>query len=476
MVFSSLTFLFIFLPIVIIGNRLIPKKYVNVFLLLMSLIFYAWGEPKYIILMIISIVANYFLGCLMEDKPDYKKIILIIDIIFNLVLLGYFKYFDFLISIINSIFKGNIPYQNIPLPIGISFYTFQILSYIIDLYYGNYKAQRSIKDLALYICLFPQLIAGPIVRYVDIQDQLSNRVLSDEKTVEGIKRFIYGLAKKVIIANTLAECLKDIFAIEFTSLSGSMAWIGAVICILNMYYDFSGYSDMAIGLGKILGFEFVENFNYPYTSKSISEFWRRWHISLNVWFKEYVLYPFTMSKPIKAIRKKIKDKNKKKLFNACVGTMVVFFLTGIWHGAGWGFIAFGLWHGFLIVVEQFGFSKFLEKHKTFGNIYVLISVALGLIVFEDGLSKGLRYIKVMFTPWIKPVNDIYYISEIVDTKAIVFIIIGIIGCGFFKKYFDMLKESAVGKYGEIIWCMTLFVLSITMLASGTYNPFIYFRF
>ena len=476
MVFSSLTFLFIFLPIVLIGNRLIPKKYVNVFLLLMSLIFYAWGEPKYIILMVISIMVNWILGCLMEDKPDYKKFILIADIAFNLALLGYFKYFDFFINIVNSLIRGNIPSKNIPLPIGISFYTFQILSYIIDLYFEKYKAQRSIKDLALYICLFPQLIAGPIVRYEDIYEQINNRQCTSEMSADGVKRFIYGLGKKVIIANTLAECLKDIFAINAESLSCSMAWIGFVICMLNIYYDFSGYSDMAIGIGKMLGFEFIENFNYPYLSKSITEYWRRWHISLNVWFREYLFMPFSRSKFLKFFRDKIKDKKKRRLFTPAACTLVVFAFTGLWHGASYGFVVWGIFHGILMIIEQLGFSKFLEKHKIFGHIYTLLAVGIGLIIFEDGLSRGIPYLKVLFTPWINPSYDIYTIREIVDNRTIVFIIIGILGCGFFKPVIDKMRAIKYSEYYEILWCALLMLVSITMLASGTYNPFIYFRF
>lgn len=476
MVFSSLTFLFIFLPIVLIGNWLIPKKYSNVFLLLMSLIFYAWGEPKYIILMIISIVVNFFVGCLLEDMPKYKKMLLITDVIFNLSLLGYFKYFDFFLNIINMLIRKDIPARNIPLPIGISFYTFQILSYVIDLYYERYKAQRNIKNLALYICLFPQLIAGPIVRYSDIRVQLEDRIVTDEKMAEGIRRFIYGLAKKVIIANTMAECFKDILAIDVASLSCQMAWIGTLICMLNMYYDFSGYSDMAIGLGKMLGFDFCENFDYPYLSRSISEYWQRWHISLGVWFKEYVLAPFTMSSLIKFIRRKIKNKNVRRMFISCTGTMVVFVLTGLWHGAGWGFVFFGFYHGLLMVIEQLGFKDFLGKHNILSRIYLLVAVGVGMIVFEDGLSRGIPYIGVMFSPLRRPIYDIYSISEFVDHRVIAFIIIGIMGSGFFKKYFDKLASLKYSRYAEVAWCTLILCVSIIMLASGTYNPFIYFRF
>lgn len=464
MVFSSLTFLFIFFPIVYIGNRLIPKKYINVFLLLMSLIFYAWGEPKYIILMLISIGVNYIFGILMEDYERYKKILLIVDVIFNIGLLGYFKYFDFFIYILNAVFKGNIPAKNIPLPIGISFYTFQILSYIIDLYYGKYKAQRSIKDLALYICLFPQLIAGPIVRYEDVCRQLTDRTVTNEKTVEGIKRFIYGLSKKVILANTLAECLKDIYEIEFDSLPCSVAWIGMITCMLNLYFDFSGYSDMAIGLGKMLGFDFCENFDLPYLSRTISEFWRRWHISLGTWFRKYVYIPL--------------GGNRKGEVRTYINYFIVFALTGLWHGAAFGYVAWGVWNGILIIAERGFLLKWLEKHPFIGRIYTLIATGMGMIIFDDGLSKGIRFIKVMLTPFSKPSNNIYNFSEIVDHRMIFVLIIGILVSGYGKEIAEKLKLKAVKLSGtvELSMCMVLFIISIILLAGNTYNPFIYFRF
>lgn len=291
MVFSSFIFLWTFLPIVFVGYFVIQDKYKNIFLLLASLVFYAWGEPKYILVMIFSVLVNYTVGLLIDKYNCYKSILLIIDIIVNLGLLGYFKYFNFGIEIINLSLNLNIEVSNITLPIGISFFTFQILSYIIDLYRGQYKAQKNIINLGLYICFFPQLIAGPIVKYKDIDDQLNQRICTVSKIREGIRRFIYGLGKKIIIANTVAYCVDTIYALDCSDITGWLAWIGAILYTLQIYYDFSGYSDMAIGLGKIFGFEFQENFNYPYLSKSIQEFWQRWHISLGTWFKEYLYIP-----------------------------------------------------------------------------------------------------------------------------------------------------------------------------------------
>ena len=279
MVFSSLVFLWIFLPIVFIGYFIVPKKLKNVFLLLGSLIFYAWGEPKYILLMICSIMINYVIGLLMDKSENRKKLLLICAIIINIVILGYFKYFNFLVEIIQLITKKGVDVAEVALPIGISFFTFQILSYIIDLYRGKYKVQKNLINLALYISFFPQLIAGPIVRYEDIDDQLEHREQTLEQTASGIRRFIYGLGKKVIIANTIGQCVDTIFALGYTELTGLLAWMGACLYTLQIYYDFSGYSDMAIGLGNMFGFKFPENFNYPYMSSSIREFWQRWHIT-----------------------------------------------------------------------------------------------------------------------------------------------------------------------------------------------------
>lgn len=482
MVFSSLTFLFIFFPIVFIGNRLIPKKYINVFLLIMSLIFYAYGEPKYIILMIISIVVNYFIGIIMEDKISLRKPLLILSILFNIGLLLYFKYFDFFIFIINKLIRGEIPQKNIPLPIGISFYTFQILSYVIDLYNGKYKAQRSIRDLALYISLFPQLIAGPIVRYEDVNSQLSDRQVTTDKTVEGIKRFIYGLAKKVIIANTLADALKDINNIEVYNLPFSVAWVGVIICSLNIYYDFSGYSDMAIGLGKMLGFDFSENFDHPYLSKSITEFWRRWHISLGTWFRKYVYIPL--------------GGNRNGIVRTCINLFIVFALTGLWHGASFGFVIWGIMHGVLIIIERLGFSKFLEKHSIIARIYTLLAVGVGWIIFECGLSRGVQYIKLLFNVRAISAGTIYNFAEVIDSRTVFIMILGIALCGAGQEIIKNIKnrtdktetggatdKERVSSMGikipesvEYVFCLALMMVSIILLAGNTYNPFIYFRF
>ena len=331
MVFSSLVFLWIFLPVIIILYYVIDEKYKNIFLLLGSLFFYAWGEPIYIFLMIFSIVVNWSIGLLIEKYQFQKKIFLIVSILFNVALLGYFKYFNFFIDIINQMLHLGIEYKSIKLPIGISFFTFQILSYIIDLYRGEYKAQKSFVKLALYISFFPQLIAGPIVKYKDINEQLACRMHTLEKTAQGVRRFIYGLGKKVIIANTVAECVDYIYGLEYMELTGLLAWIAAILYTLQIYFDFSGYSDMAIGLGKMFGFEFQENFRYPYLSGSIQEFWQRWHISLGTWFKEYLYIPL--------------GGNRKGKVCTYMNLTIVFLAPGLWHGANYNIILWGLYQG-----------------------------------------------------------------------------------------------------------------------------------
>ncbi|MTL84211.1 MBOAT family protein, partial [Turicibacter sanguinis] len=323
MVFSSLFFMFIFFPIVFLAYFLMPRRGRNLVLLIASLVFYAWGEPKYIVLMLLSIVVNYVLVLLMEKNPNQKKILFMVALLFNLGLLGFFKYYDFFIENVNYLFHLSLEGQHIPLPIGISFYTFQILSYVIDAYTGKTKAQQNIISFALYVTMFPQLVAGPIVKYTDIQIQLSERQESFEKIGLGAERFIAGLAKKVLLANTIGYLFTTIQEMEFGSLSVLTAWLGMIAFTLQIYFDFSGYSDMAIGLGKMFGFDFLENFNDPYISKSVTEFWRRWHMSLGGWFREYVYIPLGGNRL--GIKKQIRN------------LLIVWLLTGLWHGASWNF-------------------------------------------------------------------------------------------------------------------------------------------
>lgn len=464
MVFSSMFFLWVFLPIAMIGYYLAKDDYKNIFLLFASLVFYAWGEPTYIFLMLLSITVNWLLALLLERYISARTMIFVIDICFNVILLGYYKYFNFLVEIINNIFHKSFVKNDIALPIGISFFTFQILSYIIDLYRREYKAQKSIVNMALYISFFPQLIAGPIVKYKEINSQLNKRIFTMNKMAQGIRRFIYGLGKKVIIANILAKNVDYLYAQNPLELAGWMAWIGSIFYTLQIYFDFSGYSDMAIGLGKIFGFDFLENFNYPYVSHSIQDFWRRWHISLSTWFKEYVYIPL--------------GGNRKGKVRTYINLLIVFLITGLWHGAGITFILWGLYHGMFLIFERLGFNKFLDKHKFFGHIYTLIIVNFGWVLFRaNTLLQAKVLIKRMIVPW-NYVNSAIVWQEVFSSYSIFIALLGLIGCGFLQvwipkwKYTDSLKYSIP----ELAFCSGIFIMCISMLAGNAYNPFIYFRF
>lgn len=463
MIFSSLIFVWLFLPIVFIGYFIFPGKLKNLFLLLCSLFFYAWGEPLYILLMIGLILINYIIGLLL-DKFRNKQFLLIFAIAINIAILGYFKYFNFLIRIFERCVGVEVGVPEIVLPIGISFYTFQILSYIIDLYHGKYHAQRNLIDLALYISFFPQLIAGPIVRYEDINVQLRHRKHTIEKTANGIKRFIYGFGKKVILANTAAQCADAVFALDYASLTGVLAWGGAILYTFQIYYDFSGYSDMAIGLGKIFGFDFPENFNYPYMSASIHEFWQKWHISLGTWFREYLYIPLGGNR---------KGKNRTYL-----NLIIVFFLTGLWHGASFNFIVWGLYHGLFQIFERARGKNFFTNHKLISHVYTVAVFSFGWVIFRaDNLIHAGVMARRMFLPW-EYTDNIFMIHKVFNCKTMFMLLAGVLGCGILQKFFQ--KRGISEKWSksslEIIYCGAVFIMSVAMLASNTYNPFIYFRF
>ena len=350
MIFSSMFFLWIFLPIVILLYCIVGEKKRNILLLIASLFFYAWGETIYILLMFLSIFINWFMGLMLDRySGGIRKAFLVVDIVINLGILGYYKYYNFLIITFNKIFQWQLSVKQIALPIGISFFTFQAMSYIIDIYKKEYAAERNITNVALYISFFPQLIAGPIVKYADIREQIYHREWSAEQFSIGFRRFIYGLAKKVIISNTLAQVVDQIAAVEATAVSSLMAWTAVFFYTFQIYYDFSGYSDMAIGLGNMFGFYLPENFSYPYMAKSVQEFWRRWHISLSSWFRQYVSIPL--------------GGNRHGIWNTYRNLIIVFFLTGLWHGASWNFVLWGLFHGFFILIERMGVHRLLEKIK-----------------------------------------------------------------------------------------------------------------
>ena len=468
---NSMIFLTAFLPVVFVLDRLCVRKTAlkNILLLLASLVFYAWGEPKYVFLMLFTITMDFFIGkgidkAKKEGNQKKAKRFLMTSILVDLSILGFFKYADFLIGTVNTLTGAGIPLLGIPLPIGISFFTFQILSYVIDLYRGRYPVQKNILNLALYISFFPQLIAGPIVRYVDIDRQLESRTHSTQKAMEGIRRFLYGLGKKVLIANVLGQCVDSIYAMELSEVTGAFAWLAAGMYMLQIYYDFSGYSDMAIGLGKLFGFDFPENFNYPYLSKSVQEFWRRWHISLGTWFREYLYFPLGGS--------------RKGAVRTYVNLMIVFLVTGLWHGAGMTFVLWGVYYGVLQVIERLGFKKILGKYPVIGWSYTFLAALFGWVLFRaDTFAQAGGMMVRMICPWKYLQTDVL-LQNIVDHRAFVMLIVGLLGCGFIQKIWQRIPGTKRWKYsiGEAVWCAILGVLSLAALAGNTYNPFIYFRF
>ena len=454
MVFSSTVFLFLFLPLVIMiyYNPFVKgRKFNNLFLLLASLFFYAWGEPVYVFLMLISILVTWILAFFLRGR--YKKVVLTVGIVYHVGVLFIFKYLTFLTSQLGLILNQDFSYIKIALPIGISFFTFQLMSYFLDVYKGEAKPQKNIFNLGLYVSLFPQLIAGPIVRYNEIEEQINNRAESIENVSVGMKRFIYGLSKKLLLADYLSAIADSSFT-RIGDQTVVMAWFGILAYSLQIYFDFSGYSDMAIGLGKMFGFEFAENFNYPYISKSIVEFWRRWHISLSRWFRDYV-YIFLGGKHEKPLR---------VAFNLAV----VWILTGIWHGANWTFLVWGILYYLFIVVEKF--TGIIDKMGKFSRVYTLVAVMLCWVVFRaNNLGEAFLYIENMFG--INAGNS-YSLSAIKDeTGYAVILLASVIGCTpLVKKILD--KFAAI----EGVWILLIFALSLIKATSSSYSPFIYFNF
>lgn len=458
MVFSSGLFLFCFLPIVLALYFFAAERYRNVILLLASLFFYAWGEPKNVLLMISSILINFFCGQ-MIDKSNRRKIYLVVSIIFNLGMLFVFKYLNFTVSIWESITGSTLSITKIGLPIGISFFTFQIMSYIIDVYRGNVKAQRNPINFALYVSLFPQLIAGPIVRYIDVDKQIRTRKCSCEKAYEGFKRFAIGFSKKILIADQLSKLVEITFSNTYPSIFGY--WVGIIAYSLQIYYDFSGYSDMAIGLGKIFGFDFLENFNYPYISKSIKEFWRRWHISLSTWFKDYLYIPL--------------GGNRKGKIRTYINLMIVFLSTGLWHGASWNFIIWGVYYGLFLIIERIGFGKILQKWpKSLQHLYTIIIVMIGWVFFRaDSLNDALIYIKGMFMLHGKDWNNFQFIM---NGQYWLSIFTGVIFAIPHKKLIFKVIKIHTKEWINDILIIGIFMLAICYMVGSGYSPFLYFRF
>ena len=458
MVFSSILFIFRFLPIAMGIYFLTPKKLKNLSLLILSLIFYSWGEPRYFLLMIASIFADYFISINIEKNNKNKKIkilLLAISIIFNVGILFFFKYINFFIENINSIFNMSLNNVKITLPVGISFYTFQTMSYTIDVFLGKVKAEKNIINFGAFVCLFPQLIAGPIVKYIDISKELKNRDINLDEIQEGIRLFILGLGSKVLIANNIGSLWNEVETMGFNNISTILAWMGIIAFSLQIYFDFNGYSLMAIGLGKILGFNFPNNFNYPYESRSITEFWRRWHITLGQWFKQYVYIPLGGNRLGRA----------RTYFNL----FIVWFLTGLWHGASYNFILWGLYFFILICIEKNGLLNLLNKHKLISHIYTIFFILVGWVLFAViDLNKIINFLKKMFI--FNAGNEwIYYLRNyiIIYTIAIIF------STSFLKKIYNKFVKSNIV---DTIILITIFLLSIAYLVDSSYNPFLYFRF
>ena len=459
MVFSSLIFLFGFLPLFLLCY-FIPKKKKNrnLVLLLFSLFFYGYGEPIYVLLMILSIVINYFIAILM-DKSSKRKMYLVIDIIFNIGLLFLFKYFNFFLANINNIFHLNLKFLSLSLPIGISFYTFQILTYVIDVYKKEVDVQKSIINLGCYISAFPQLIAGPIVRYSTVNEELSDRKECIKDFSSGIRRFIVGLSKKAIIANEMAYVADTLFGYNLTEIGFLGMLIGGICYTLQIYFDFSGYSDMAIGLGRMLGFHFLENFNYPFISKSITDYWRRWHISLSSFFRDYVYIPLGGNKVSKL----------RNIFNI----FIVWFLTGLWHGASWNFVLWGLYFFVILIIEKFALKDILKKLPNFWqHVYTMSLVVISFIIFyftDMNLLKT-AFISLFGFNGLGNIN-IFFHLQIFKVRTIIIFVIGVIASTpLLKNIFT--KNENVRDIGLII----LFIISIICILASSYNPFIYFRF
>lgn len=468
MLFSSIVFLFSFFPAVMILYYLLPVRFRNVILLLASLVFYAWGEPVYLFLMLLSILFNYFSGLdiarNLQDKRAAKRS-LVFNLIINLAVLGFFKYEGFVLDTLNGILPVHISYHALPLPIGISFYTFQILSYIIDVYRGNVKVQTNLPNFALYVTMFPQLIAGPIVQYADVDEQLASREVSRTKFGEGSMYFIRGLAKKVLLANTSGMIFTEVSGLAKGNIAVMTAWLGAFAYMFQIYFDFSGYSDMAIGLGKMFGFEFNMNFNYPYVSKSITEFWRRWHISLSSWFRDYVYIPLGGNRvsKIKHIR----------------NLLIVWFLTGLWHGAAWNFVAWGLYYGVILIIEKYLLSPVLDRlPDVVRHIYSIVLVVIGWVLFfSSSFGQAADYIRVMFGAGAHGFADRE--SMYLLTSNLILWLILIFGSTplVHFRYEHMLRTKKWNTtiINSVVYA-ALFIVCIAYLVTETYNPFLYFRF
>jgi alginate O-acetyltransferase complex protein AlgI len=466
MVFSSAIFIFWFLPLALLFYFIVQPKFRNVILLLFSFLFYAWGGLEMLSIVLVSIVSNYFTGLLLQNSKtkSNSKIILALGIVVNLSFLLYYKYANFFADNYNAVLgEQSIIIDKILLPLGISFYTFHGISYIIDVYRKDATAQSNPFDLALYFSFFPQLIAGPIVRYKDVHVQLKERNINLELFTEGIKRFILGLGKKILIANMVGRIPAMVFAMKENELNAYWSWLAIIAATVQVYLDFSGYSDMAIGLAKMFGFQFKENFNYPFVAKSMKDFWTRWHISLSSWFRDYVYIPM--------------GGNKKGIARTYFNITLVFLLTGFWHGASWSYVFFGLFHGALVMFEKVGFGKLLEKlPRALTSIYVFFVVACGIIFFSiDNLNHITWFTKSLFH--FNAADAHHPINLYLTPEWFIMLLIGLLFCFPTAEFvLNKIKQPAIKKSIEVAFILGVFILSISELANTNYNPFIYFRF
>ena len=465
MVFSSLTFLYAYLPIVLAVYFLVPVRLRNFVLLVVSLFFYGWGEPVYVLVMIASIFINWLFGKAIAKTRDRErkkaKKILIACMVFNLLLLGFFKYFDFLAENLQALGIHLLHPLHLGLPIGISFYTFQTMSYPIDLYRKETDPQKSLISFGAYVCMFPQLIAGPIVRYTDIAKQLNQRKITPRGFYHGVTRFMVGLSKKVLLANSAGQVYEGIAALSANQQSVLTAWLGAICYTFQIYFDFSGYSDMAIGLGKMLGFDFLENFNYPYISKTITEFWRRWHLSLSFWFREYVYIPL--------------GGNRCGLKRQILNIMIVWLLTGFWHGASWNFVLWGVFYGIVLIIEKLFLLKYLKKAPRFvGHVYTIVLVILNWVIFANtDIANGFAYIGMMFgsTGVIANGYTLYYLRD-----NIILLVICALACTpIASSSLNPLLKKPGNALIPVLTVLGLLVCT-AFIVDASYNPFLYFRF
>ena len=470
MLFSSMTFLFVFLPVTLAVYYLAPAQMRNLVMLAASLFFYAWGEPVYIILMLLSILMNYYCGLDIDGKrnsPQLARRSLIFAVAAKVLVLGFFKYYGLIMETVNGTLPVDIPYRVLPLPIGISFYTFQALSYIVDVYRGEARAQKKFTWFASYICMFPQLIAGPIIRYVDIEEQLRQRSFGIVKFGRGAMFFIRGLAKKVVIANSIGTVYEQVMQLPVGTVSVLTSWVGCLAYAFQIYFDFSGYSDMAVGLGKMFGFEFRRNFHYPYVSKSITEFWRRWHISLSTWFREYVYIPL--------------GGNRCGGQRNMVNLILVWALTGLWHGAEWNFLFWGLYYGVLLILEKHVWGALMDRLPgVIQHIYTFVLVMVGWVFFfSPDLGSALDYIGMMFGMGASALADRQAVF-LLTTHWLLFLlcILGSssIGWTILRAFMESYKKGRTQRIMSCVIYMGIFLVSVAFLVTETFNPFLYFRF